>query len=95
MAVELAILHNFAWHNFLTWRDRRSGKWHDCLVRLLAFNAKNGSVSLAGNLLFAYWIVERQPISLLAANLLAICACSLINFTLNDRIAFRISGKQQ
>ena len=95
LAVELAILHNFGWHNFLTWKDRPSEKWHDRLVRLLAFNATNGSVSLAGNLLFASVIVERRPVSLLAANLLAISVCSLINFALSDTIVFRIAAKQQ
>jgi putative flippase GtrA len=90
LAVELAILHNFVWHNFVTWKDRPSGKWHEWLVRLLTFNATNGAVSLTSNVVLAYLIVEGQPVSLLAANLLAICACSLINFALSDRIVFRL-----
>jgi putative flippase GtrA len=95
LAVETAVFHNFAWHHFLTWKDRRSGKWYDSLLRLLAFNATNGSISLAGNLFFAWLIVERQQISLLAANLLAIAVCSLINFILSDRIVFRIATHEQ
>lgn len=91
LAVEAAVLHNFAWHHFLTWKDRRSGKWHDSLLRLLTFNATNGSVSLAGNLLFTWLIVSRQRISLLGANTLAIAVCSLINFVLSDKVVFRIA----
>jgi putative flippase GtrA len=89
LAVETAILHNFIWHHFLTWKDRRSEGWsNSSFVRLLAFNATNGSVSLGGNLFFAWLVVEHQGISLLAANLLALAACSLINFVLSDKIVF-------
>jgi putative flippase GtrA len=91
LAVETAVLHNFIWHHFLTWKDRRSARWSDSFLKLLAFNATNGSVSLAGNLFFAWLIVERQKTSLLAANLLAMAACSLINFVLSDKIVFRIA----
>jgi len=89
LAVETAVVHNFVWHNFATWKDRRSGKWYDWLKRLFAFNLTNGAVSLAGNLFFAWLIVGRQPIWLLAANLFATAVCSLINFVLSDRVVFR------
>lgn len=92
LAVETAVLHNFAWHHFLTWNDRRFGKWHDFLLRLLAFNATNGMVSLAGNLFFAWLIVARRHVSPLVANLLAISVCSLVNFALSDKIVFRIAA---
>lgn len=90
LAVETAILHNFTWHYFLTWKDQRQGKWVDFLLRLLAFNATNGIVSLTGNLLFAWLIIERQHASAILANLLAIAVCSLINFLLCDKVVFRI-----
>jgi putative flippase GtrA len=95
LAVEAAVLHNFVWHHFLTWKDRRFGKWHGSLLRLLAFNATNGSISLAGNLFFAWLIVGRRQILLLAANLLAIAVCSLINFILSDKIIFRVATNEQ
>jgi putative flippase GtrA len=94
LAVETAVLHNFIWHHLLTWKDCRSGRWSDSLLRLLAFNVTNGGVSMAGNLFFAWLIVERQGTSLLGANLLAITVCSLINFVLSDKIVFRISGNR-
>ena len=94
LAVEMAVVHNFVWHNFATWKDRRSGKWYDWLKRLFAFNLTNGAVSLAGNLFFAWLIVGRQRIWLLAANLFALAVCSLINFVLSDRVVFRTDANE-
>jgi putative flippase GtrA len=90
VAVETAALHNFIWHHLLTWQERRCGKPSDFLVRLLAFNITNGAVSMAGNLFFAWLILERQWTSVLGANLLAVAFCSSANFVLSDKIVFRI-----
>ena len=50
LAVEAAVLHNFAWHQQWTWRDRPSRSISDTVVRLARFHLMNGAVSLAGNL---------------------------------------------
>lgn len=89
LAVETAVLHNFAWHHFLTWRDRPLGKWYEYFQRLLVFNLTNGLVSLAANILFASAFIERLGSSLLLANVLAIAMSSVVNFVLSDKIAFR------
>ena len=94
LAVETAVVHNFVWHQFLTWKDRSSEKRYDWLKRLFAFNLTNGAVSLAGNLFFAWLIIGRQRIWLLAANLFAIAVCSLINFVLSDRVVFRTAANE-
>ena len=92
LAVETAVVHNFVWHQFLTWKDRSSEKRYDWLKRLFAFNLTNGAVSLAGNLFFAWLIIGRQRIWLLAANLFAIAFCSAINFVLSDKLIFRTAA---
>jgi hypothetical protein len=58
-------------------------------VRLGHFHLANGAVSLGGNigLMFVLHTVGGMP--LLAANLLAIGACSLVNFFASDRLVFR------
>jgi putative flippase GtrA len=94
LAVETAVVHNFVWHQFLTWKDRSSEKRYDWLKRLYAFNLTNGAVSLAGNLFFARLTVGRHRIWLLAANLFAIAVCSLINFVLTDRLIFRTAPNE-
>ena len=85
-AVELALLHNFVWHERWTWRDRgaagRAG-------RLLRFHLGNGLLSIAVNLLLMRILVGRLHWPYLAANVAAIAAGSVINFFLGDRLVFR------
>ena len=91
LAVELAILNNFFWHQLWTWRDRPSSV-NETLLRLAKFNVTTGLVSIAGNLLLMSILVGRLGIALVVANLISVLACSLLNFILADRIAFRLTA---
>jgi putative flippase GtrA len=84
LAVELALLHNFAWHSRWTWRDR-TGR---TLARLARFNLTNGANSLLGNLLLMKLLAGWLRWPLVAANLCAIGVCGLVNFALSDRYVF-------
>ena len=87
IAVESAILHNFFWHERWTWADRpRRGR--ERLGRLARFHAVNGGVSLAGNLLLMPVLVRACGLPVLAANLTAVLACALVNFSGADRLVF-------
>lgn len=88
LAVEAAIVHNFAWHERWTWRDRhvgRRGRW----IRLARFNAVSGTVSITANVVFTALYVTMFGVHYLCANLMAIASCSLVNFLANDRLVFR------
>jgi len=86
-AVEAAILHNFFWHQRWTWRDRPVAGPRDTLARQWRFHAINGLVSLAGNVIITTALV-RAGVDPLAANLAAILACSLVNYTAGDAHVF-------
>ena len=86
-AVELAIVHNFLWHERWTWSDRQCG---GALRRLVRFNLTTGLVSLVGNLALMPLLVQLFRLGVLPANLVAITACSLANFLLADRVVFKI-----
>jgi putative flippase GtrA len=58
LAVELALLHNFFWHQRWTWRDRPSGGIQETLARLVRFHAANGVVSLVGNVVITTALVQ-------------------------------------
>lgn len=90
-AVELAVLHNFVWHQFWTWRDRPSTTIGDTLRRLLRFNITNGAVSLVGNLICMSFLVGVLHLPIVVANVLSVIACSICNFLLADRIAFVVA----
>lgn len=84
-AIELALLHNFAWHLNYTWVDRCGDS---LLGQLARFHISNGLVSLLGNLALMPVLVEQARLPLLAANSIAILCCSLANFCLGNQWAF-------
>jgi len=87
-AVELAILHNFIWHQCWTWKDRPSVTTAETVRRLVRFNVTNGAVSLVGNVTLMSFLVGGLRLPVLAANLVSVVGCSICNFFLADRIAF-------
>jgi putative flippase GtrA len=89
VAVESALLHNFAWHQRYTWADRPSDDLYDVLGRLLRFHLSNGTVSIFGNVLLMRWLVGALTMPVLPADFAAIALCSSINFVLGDRFVFR------
>lgn len=91
VAVELTLLHNFAWHLVYTWRDRRdSSAVAGCLAR---FHLTNGLVSMVGNLTLMRIMVQGGHLPLLVANCIAILCCSILNFCLADRWTFASSSR--
>ncbi|MFZ0661913.1 MAG: GtrA family protein [Acidobacteriaceae bacterium] len=84
-AIELTLLHNFAWHLNYTWADRSDGS---LLGRLVRFHLSNGLVSMLGNLALMPVLIEEARMPLLAANGIAILCCSLANFCLGNQWAF-------
>ncbi len=90
IAVELTILHNFAWHERWTWRDRPATAGGR-IRRLWRFHATNGLVSLAGNLLLMRLLVGAAGLPPVLANLLAVLACALVNYAASDRFVFRVT----
>ena len=87
LAVEMAVLHNFAWHERWTWKER-TGK-EGMFLRLLRFNLTTGGVSILSNLLLMRLLVGQFHLPLLVANLLSIGATSLANFALSELFVFR------
>ncbi len=89
MAVETALLHNFIWHEVFTWRGvGLAESLGQRLWRLVRFNLANGMVSLLGNLLLMWVFAGLFKWPYLIANLVAICACALLNFYLSERHIF-------
>jgi len=102
LAVEVAILHNFTWHEHWTWVDQTSGTDGGRFRRLVRFHMANGVISLIGNLLLMWLFVGLFRIHTVPANICAIAICSLVNFVASDRWVFRArsedmrtSGKQR
>jgi putative flippase GtrA len=85
VAVEIAVLHNFVWHEAWTWRGRGvEGRWK----RLLRFHIANGFVSIASNVLLTLVLIRWAGLPLLAANTAAVVVMALVNFALAERWVF-------
>jgi putative flippase GtrA len=89
LAVEITVLHNFVWHLQFTWRERRARAAKIVLRRLLTFHLTNGVVSLAGSWTLMTLLVGRARFPVLAANIVSIVACSVVNFLLSEVLVFQ------
>jgi len=67
MAVEIAVIHNFLWHERFTWADRPAGRRLQSLARLAKFNASNGAVSIVGNLVVMRLLVGERSLNYVAS----------------------------
>jgi putative flippase GtrA len=92
VAVELAVLNNFVWHQRWTWSDRPSTTRTGTLRRLVKFNVTTGLVSMVGNLVLMSIFVGRLQLPVAPANVLTVASCSILSFFLADRIAFECNA---
>jgi len=89
LAVEAAVLHNFAWHEKFTWRDRASLHYNEVGKRLLRFNLTTGMISIVGNVVIMKFLVGVENFPYMMANIIAIGCCSVANFLCSEVIVFR------
>ena len=90
LAVEIAVLHNFVWHERWTWKDRRV-TLAQAAARLVRFNLTTGLLSIGSNLVLMRLLVGRLRLHYLAANLIAIGVTSIANFVASEYLVFRHS----
>jgi putative flippase GtrA len=91
VAVELAILHNFLWHQRWTWSDRGTMSARHMIERLLRFNAGTAITSIGGNLVLMWVFVSLFGLHFAVANVLAVLSLSVLNFLFCDRLVFRLA----
>jgi len=89
IAGEVAVLHNFFWHERWTWADRGRLRAAGQAGRLVRFHLSNGVLSILGTLLLMAVLVGRLHLPYLLCNIIAIGVCSLFNFRAADRFVFR------
>jgi putative flippase GtrA len=88
LAVEAAVLHNFIWHEQMTWRDRTARSRRAVVHRLWTFHAANGLISISGNVLLIWIFGGMFGLPLLVANLISIVLCSFANFAASEWFVF-------
>lgn len=88
LAVEVAVLNNFLWHELWTWRDRTVSDAGRTVFRLVRFNATVGTISIAQNLIFMRVLVGHLDIHPLVGNAISIGVCGLANFAVSELFVF-------
>jgi putative flippase GtrA len=91
IAVELAVLHNFFWHERWTWSDRTQASAAGQVGRLLRFHLTNGALSILMNLHLMRLLVGHFQVPYLLANVISIALCSILNYLAADHFVFRAS----
>ena len=88
LAVEVAVLHNFVWHQRWTWRESAE-PCGGVAARLVRFHLSVGLVSAIANLVLMRWLVGTCHAPYLSANLACIAAGSVANFLVSELFVFR------
>lgn len=88
-AIELAIIHNFTWHYFLTWRERVHHTVRDYFLRLLKYNLVTASIDFVVNLTVLYVLTKYFGVYYLVANIFGMLAGPIFKFLANEFLIFR------
>ena len=88
LAVEAAVLSNFASHVRWTWRDRVGGEANGWVVRLLRFHSSAALISLGANVALTWIFVRQFHLPLLVANALSVGIAAAANYVAADRWVF-------
>ena len=89
VAVEGAIVNNFAWHRSWTWRERADSGQDRWLVSFAKFNAGTAPVtSIGGNVAVMALVLGVLHIGPIVANIVAVGVMSAADFLLADRWVF-------
>jgi putative flippase GtrA len=88
LAVEAAVVHNFAWHQRWTWQDRPATSYRAVAARFARFQALNGGISLVVNasvMFLLSGVAGLHPVRVAAAG---IAFAALANYVASDRVVF-------
>jgi putative flippase GtrA len=88
-AIEAAIIHNFTWHYFVTWRDRVARTVPDYFIRLIKYNAVTASIDFAFNLTLLVILTRYAGLNYLVANVLGMLGGPIFKFLANEFLIFR------
>ena len=88
-AIELAIIHNFTWHYFKTWKERVAHSGKDFFIRLLRYNIVTASIDFLVNLTVLYVLTKYFNVYYLLANGFGMLAGPVLKYLANEYLIFR------
>lgn len=88
-AIELAIIHNFTWHYFFTWKDRVGRTVGDYLFRLLKYNLITASIDFFVNLGVLFALTKYAGVHYLLSDIAGMIAGPVFKFIANEYLIFK------
>jgi dolichol-phosphate mannosyltransferase len=94
VAIELAIIHNFTWHYFITWRDRVKHTQKDFFARLLKYNLATASIDFVVNWSIMMILSTFFGVYYLLAQLIGMLPGPIFKFLANEFVIFKDKTKK-
>ena len=88
-AIEIAIIHNYSWHYFITWRDRVRNTFIDFFEHLLEYNLIISSIDFIINLGILWFLTSFVGVHYLLANLLGMLGGPVFKYIFSDLVIFK------
>lgn len=88
IAIEIAIINNFIWNAYWTWKDRKTANVKEKRIRFLKYHLITGASSLM-NYGILILLVEAAHMNKYIANLIGILIAMGFNFILNHKWTFK------
>lgn len=95
IAIECAIVNNFAWNFRWTWADRRADAATPATRQFLKFNLGSGLVALAVNWGLLVFLTEKAGLHYQASNLIGILCGVAANFLLTHLWTFAAPARAE
>ena len=90
IAIEVAIIHNFTWHFFVTWKERIiEHSLSSYLRNLFTYNLVTASIDYLVNLTVLYVLHKRFGVYYLLAHFIGMVCGPVFKFLANEFIVFR------
>jgi len=89
LAIELAIIHNFTWHFFVTWREEVITGFSRYFAYLLRYNAVTASIDFVVNWGTLWVLATFAGVHYLIAGALGMVAGPFFKFLANEYLVFR------
>ena len=89
LAIETAIIHNFTWHYFITWKERVAGTPRDYFARLVRYNLITASIDFTVNLGILWGLTTFAGVHYLIADILGMLAGPFFKFLTNEFLIFK------
>ena len=95
IAIELAIIHNFTWHYFKTWKERVNHTTKDYFKRLFKYNIVTASIDFTVNLSFLWFLTKVVGLHYMLSNLFGMMAGPVLKYFANDILIFQQKKKKK